>query len=227
MIRSNWTVRQPLLALAALAIAGCANVKPTHSGYLSDYSQVQADPNHHKLEIHHANSIDLQNIDSFYIEEVAWKSPRPKGTVAHPDRQTSMLKSLREALQKDLATIKPVVDSPGPHTARVHAAITDEVDSEYILNILASIVAGPVSNGGATVEAEILAPDGHQIAAVSVARAGGLFDVLGYYLPHDHAKQACRTASRDLRTALTLPNTPPEEPHFASPPTPKSTTPQS
>lgn len=226
MIRSNRTICLAMLAVAGTVIVGCANVKPTQTGYLSDYSRVQADPDHHKLQMHRADWADLQGIDSFYIEEVVWKSSRPKGTVAHPERQESMLKSLREALQRDLAAIRPVVDEPGPHTARVHAAITDEVDAEYLLNILASIVAGPVSNGGATVEAEILAPDGHQIAAVSAARAGGLLDVLGYYLPHDHAKVACRAAARDLCTALTTGPRAQNEPGLAGPPSGRSGSPQ-
>jgi hypothetical protein len=134
--------------------------------------------------------------------------PRPKDVAADPNRQSALLECLREALQDELSTIKPVVEKAGPHTARVRAALTDEVDSEPVLNVLLTIVIVPFVNGGATVEAEVADADGRQVAAVVSADVGGAADVGGFFIPQDHAKKACRTAARQLRLALSDPCAP-------------------
>lgn len=188
--------------MALAMFSGCANVKPTRSGYLSDYSQLKPEAKHKKQEARMAGAGSMTTIDSFYIEEVAWRSARPKSYVKKPQKEQALLKALREALRKELGAVHPVVDQPGPHTARVRAAITDEVNADVILNILVSIIALPVSNGGATIEAEVRGPAGDQLAAVDFAKAGGVFDVFGYFLPEEHAKQACRGAAKALRRAV-------------------------
>jgi hypothetical protein len=50
---------------------GCANVKPTRSAYLSDYSRLQTVPNNDNLEIRRVSAFTLDDVDSFYIEDVA------------------------------------------------------------------------------------------------------------------------------------------------------------
>src|SRR5438552_2068602 len=123
------------LVLAA-TICGCANVKPTRSGFLSDYGQLRGEPKHPKHEVRAAAPpVTLAEIDSFYIEEIAWHSPRPKSYVAKPQKQQALLAALREAMLKELGALRPVVDRPGPRTAIVRAAITDEVNADVIFNI--------------------------------------------------------------------------------------------
>ena len=191
-----------------LALVGCADVRPTRANYLSDYSQLQPPTNDEKrVELRPPAAGDLTGVDSFYIEDVAWRATRTRRAATTPEKQAPVLKHLRDALRTELAKIHPVVDTPGPRTARVRAAVTDEVEADVIINILASIVAVPVTNGGATVEAEVLAPGsggggGRQIAALNFARPGGFFDFLGYYWPDDHAKQATHKAAKRLRELL-------------------------
>jgi hypothetical protein len=184
---------------------GCAVLKPTRSGYLSDYSRVRpaADKAPRALEERPAAPGTLSGIDSFYIEDVAWRSARPAKVAHDPALQEQVLKALREALVKDLSQVRPVVDRPGPHTARVRAAVTDQRNADLLFNVVMTAIAVPVANGGATVEAEVIAPDGKQIAAVDYARAGAFFDMIGYYWPNDHAKIACRKAAAELMEAVT------------------------
>ena len=49
-------------------------------------------------------------------------------------------------------TVRSFVGAPGPRTARVRAAITDDDKSVVWLNVLTTVLAIPVSNGGATIE---------------------------------------------------------------------------
>jgi hypothetical protein len=203
LLKQTWLV-SCFAAVGLVALCGCADVKPTRSGYLKDYSALRpAKEGDKKLEVKRAPAEAVARVDSFYIEDVAWRSPRPKGTAETVEKQEPVLAKLREALREELSKVKPVVDRPGERTARVRAAVTDAVNAHVILNIIMTIIAVPVSNGGATVEAEVLSPDGgRQVAAVDFARPGGLFDVVGYYWPDDHAKQACRKAAVRLREAV-------------------------
>lgn len=216
----KWIVCLSLLSTAT----GCAVLKPTRSGYLSDYSQVRpaADKAPRTLEERPADPGSLAGIDSFYIEDVAWRSARPAKVAKDPALQEQVLKALREALVKDLSQLRPVVDKPGPHTARVRAAVTDQRNADLLFNLIMTAIAIPVANGGATVEAEVIAPDGKQIAAVDYARAGGFFDVIGFYWPNDHAKIACRKAAEELKEAVAAGSASPDDAVTASGRTPRT-----
>jgi hypothetical protein len=184
--------------------SGCAVLRPTRSGYLSDYSQLKPalDKPPKAQEERLADPGKLAGIDSFYIEDVSWRSKRPRKVAKDPQLQGQVTKALRDALVKDLGEVRPVVDRPGPQTARVRAAVTDQRNADLLFNLIMTAIAVPVANGGATIEAEVIGPDGKQVAAVDYARAGGFFDVIGYYWPNDHAKIACRKAADELKHAL-------------------------
>jgi hypothetical protein len=185
----------------------------TSNGYLGDYSQLQpAKPDDKQVEVKSAPAGALAGVDSFYVEDIAWRSPRPKHVAAEPSRQTPVLNALRDHLSRELAKVRPVVDKPGPRTARVRAAVTDSVEADVIVNIIMTFIAVPVTNGGATIEAEVLAPGasggggaGRQIAAIDFARPGGVIDIVGFYVPSGHAQVACEKAAQRLREALEPP----------------------
>ena len=61
---------------------------------------------------------------------------------------------------------------------------------------------GPIFFGGGSVEAEVIAPDGRQIAAVSSASGGGWLDVVGYYTYSDHARKAMSRCAGELAEAV-------------------------
>ncbi|WP_435009398.1 DUF3313 domain-containing protein [Tundrisphaera lichenicola] len=201
--------------LAILVINGCASYHPTRSGYLSDYSQLQKDPFHlnyglglERNQARNASPAEAARVDSYYIEPVQWlvsESSRGSGNL---NRRQMLISALQDQLREQLGTLKPVVDQPGPNTARVRAAITDVKLSRPILNaaMLATVIApvfiGPIFNGGGFVEAEVIGPDGRQLSAISCASGGGVLDVTGYYLKGGHARKAMRRAAKELRETL-------------------------
>jgi hypothetical protein len=196
----NRIARAAAVTLFLFAACGCADVNPTRAGYLSDYAQLRPQaPDDRQVELRLPSPADLAAIDSFLIEDVAWRATRTKKAATTPAGQARVLNVLRQSLRDELGKVRPVVDRPGPRTARVRAAVTDEVESDVILNIIMTFIAVPVSNGGATVEAELLGPEGRQIAAIDFARPGGIIDIFGYYLPDGHAQHATRSAARRLR----------------------------
>ncbi len=208
-----------LIFLAALAWvtagSGCASYRPTQSGYLSDYTQLQKDPIHlnyglglQRAKSHNAATESAASIDSYYIEPVAWMVDESSRASRDPKRRVDLTSSLDKALRDQLGKLKPIVDQPGPNSARVKAAITNVKLSHPYLNIallptlITPVKVGPMFNGGGFVEAEVIGPDGRQISAVSVASAGGPLDLLGYYTRARHARQAMQRAAWELRETL-------------------------
>lgn len=208
-----------LLALAA-GSSGCSALShywPTQSGLLSDYAGLRQDPFHMSYGIgfehnfsRYAPPETLAQVDSYYIEPIRWAVDPESRAGRDPSRGPVLTAALEKALRKQLCEIGPVVNTPGPRTARVRAYITDARLSRPLLNagLTAAGVAfpvtylGPVFFGGACVEAEVLAPDGRQIAAISCASGGGWLDLLGLYVRSNHAKKAMRRSAHELRETL-------------------------
>lgn len=209
-----------LVVVLASGSSGCSALShywPTQSGLLSDYSGLRQDPFHMSYGIgfehnfsRYATPEALAQVDSYYVESVRWAVDPESRAGRDPSRAPVLMAALDRALRKQLAQLGPVVDAPGPRTARVRAVITDARLSRPLVNtaLTAAGVAfpvtwlGPIFFGGACVEAEVLAPDGRQVAAISNASAGGWLDLVGLYVRSNHAKKAMRRSAHELRETL-------------------------
>ena len=201
--------------LGFAACPGCASYRPTQSGYLSDYSGLVKDPIHlnrglglQRAKSHNASTEAMGQVDSYYIEPVQWLVSEQSRASRDPNRRDQLTALLHDALRDELCQLGPVVDQPGPRTARVRSAITNVRLSHPLINIaliptwITPIKVGPMFNGGGYVEAEVIGPDGRQISGVSCASSGGPIDILGFYTRMRHAKQAMRRAAEELRETL-------------------------
>jgi hypothetical protein len=212
--RAFWLqISVPLLLFGS----GCAQLNPTHTGYLSDYSQLQQKAP--KIPIIRSHVIEaggsgaLDGIDSFVIEPVGWLAKDESPTLVLENSKRNLSDKLRKSLVDELEKLLPVVDCPGPHTATVRAAVTQVAYARPILNSALSAVAVPIFNGGGVVEAEVIGPDGKtQIAVVVAALPGRARDVLGFFTWQGHAEIAMRRSALELRTILSqTPQVPPPE----------------
>jgi hypothetical protein len=194
-----------LLFGAVWLFAGCASLNRAPSGYLADYPETDELAGKKHLLRKIATADDLAGIDSFHVEEVAWRSQRPPDWQTNPAKAAPLLQVLREALVNELSRIRPVVDNPGPNTARVRAAFTDVVKSKPAVNVVTSVLVGPVTNGGAVIEAEVRQADGTVVAQVVSGKAGNPLDLAGFFAAQGHARKASRLAARRLREALEKP----------------------
>jgi hypothetical protein len=81
----------------------------------------------------------------------------------------------------------------------VRAAVTGIQEAKPFANLFMAVqIAGPLFNGGAASEIEVLAPDGQQIAAESAGFRGHDWDFIGYFWRPNHARSALRKAVRQL-----------------------------
>jgi hypothetical protein len=191
--------RSLLLATILAASAGCVQMHPTRSGYLTDYSQlVQVDRQDH-IRASMVDAVALQQIDSFYIEPVEWLADDLGQPASSAKNEANLRTGFETALAKELNCIRPVVNQIGPGTARVRSAVTGVQESQPFANAFLAIqVAGPLFNGGAVAEIEVLSPDGQQIAAESLAFRGWEWDVPGFFWRPSHPKTALRRAAKQL-----------------------------
>jgi len=194
---------------------GCIHYRPTETGFLSDYGSMTRDRFHinrgiglQRAKTFEATPNDSSKIDSYYIEPVQWLvDPAGRGG-KDPGRRDWLCSILQGELRDQLGATKPVVDRPGPRTARVRAAITVVRLSRPVTNVVltATLILpygiGPIFFGGGAVEAEVIDPDGRQIAAVSTASSGGWFDLAGYYTRSNHAKKAMKRCVGELVEAV-------------------------
>ena len=196
--------------LASMLVApGCVQMHPTRCGFLSDYrcmarveSRLRVIGKGDARLVRWAGASDLHNIDSFFIEPVAWLADdlgQPAGSRSSRER---VRLALREALAERLGEIRPVVREAGPRTAVVRAAVTGVQEAKPIVNTMILAFSGPLFNGGAVVEVEILSPDGEQLSAESIAVQGRDWEVVGFFHRSRHTERAVRRAAAVLAEDL-------------------------
>ncbi|MSR58341.1 MAG: DUF3313 family protein [Planctomycetaceae bacterium] len=198
--------RNVLLGLLLLSITpGCIHMHPTRSGFLSDYSGMQPLGKRDKRLVQPVAPGALAEVDSFYIEPVTWLADDLGQPVRDPRNAEHIRDSLEVALAKELGAIRPVVTEIGPQTARVRAAVTGVQEAKPLMNMILLVqIVGPLFNGGAVAEIEVIDPNGVQIAAESVAYRGYDWDVLGLFKKRTHPESAMRRAARQLAGDLTV-----------------------
>ena len=188
-----------LLVTSTLGASGCVQMHPTRSGFLTDYSDLAPVDKKDRVRVKPIDAAALAEIDSFYIEPVQWLAD-DLGQPATSDKQMLSLRhSFQTALVTELGKIRPIVDEIGPRTAFVRAAVTGVQESKPFANLFLAVqIAGPLFNGGAVAELEVLTPDGRQIAAESAGFRGHDWDVVGYFWRPNHPRSALRRVARQL-----------------------------
>lgn len=197
--------RLPLTALT-LTGAGCASVEATRTGHLADYSGLRDTGEWLTRTGGRVSTLAGPTarlsvpFDSVYIDPIVWQVPEDGAIDA--ERRADLLAAAHAALCAELAESVTLTDRPGPRTARVRLAITRVTLSRPVANLALTAVLGPLINGGASAEAEVLAPDGRRLLALSTSSAGGPLELFGFYARNRHAENAFRRVGREIRVRL-------------------------
>jgi len=192
---------------------GCVQMYPTRSGFLTDYSQLVTVDQKDRVRAISVDPAALAQIDSFYIEPVVWLAD-DLGQPASSDKiETKLRNSLEMALVTELGDIRPIVDELGPRTARVRTAVTGIQEAKPFANLFMAVqIAGPLFNGGASAEIEIINHQGEQIAAQSAAFYGYEWDFLGYFWRPSHPNTALKRGAKQFAKELEAANIQPPSP---------------
>ena len=176
------------------ASAGCVQMHPTRSGFISDYSRLRRVESHcRSLGRGDARLIRSARPSSF--ANVVWLADDLGQPASSADNAEQVVRSLETALSEQLCAIRPIVKTLGPRTAIVRSSVTGVQESKTIVNVITLALSGPLFNGGAAVEIEIVDQDGTQLAAESVAVQGREWEVFGFFHKPRHAVNAVRRAA--------------------------------
>lgn len=164
---------------AALTLSACATSEPTRSGFLSDYSLLEVQDDYVRAKVAEYRNEDLlETINSVYIEPVVIGgdigsrfTEQERALIRHEvDRQLCYEVSKR-------FEIAPTND---PAAARLRVAATRVIPTNAAGSAASTAVnffiPGPIglrvpgSTGGMAAEAELIAPNGQQAAAVIWSR---------------------------------------------------------
>jgi len=147
-----------------LLLAGCATTSkeasgPKYSGFLSDYSKLQPDPDGSAAERYRNPAIDASKYNKVLLEKimVSLKDDAQYKAV-DPDALKAMTDYLHEAIVRELGDAYPIVNEAGPDVLRVRVAITDIAPTKTAMTVVvlltpyatvADLASGAASKGGA------------------------------------------------------------------------------
>jgi hypothetical protein len=206
------------LALGLFAACGCATVRPSESGFLTDYSGLEAS----RVKLHKRAGLkrekgtptpaeDLARVDSFYIAPVAWLVSEHAAAGKDESTRDRVVRAFDESLREELGKVHPVVYTPGPNSAIIRPAVTDVVRARPLSNAALTVVAVPLFNGGGAFEVEAVDAAGRQLAAISTSSSGGALEFLSYFSRSRQACDAARRAAADFRSRIESPQNDPSD----------------
>ncbi|QYU67276.1 DUF3313 domain-containing protein [Leptolyngbya sp. 15MV] len=194
-----------LLPAIALSLSACNSIEPTRSGFLEDYASLRPDPaNGERLIQVAATDQDWARYRTVVIDAPRIMAPGLDAAAA-ADLATLLRDALRQEFGRDRGVISATEATT--ETLRVRVAVTRVMRPIVALNVVLTAVTGPLDNGGAAAEAEILdAASNRRLLAISHAGVGRL-DVVGYYSATHHARAELRRFAATL-AATTRPSGP-------------------
>ncbi|MFY7958541.1 MAG: DUF3313 domain-containing protein [Elsteraceae bacterium] len=191
--------REIFAALAlACALAGCANQKPTQSGFMQDYGALRPSPEDKNLLMAPVNPSELSGFTAVYIEPAVLLLSSDED----PGATQEIARLMNAALATELGATWPVAQAPGPGVLTVRTAITHVTRSKPWFNVAMAVVAPPLFNGGLSAEAEFLDPrTGRRLGALSWADEGQ-FSPIGYFRQYGHARALTGDFAKTVAKAL-------------------------
>lgn len=187
-----------LLGGLLLGLAGCSTTRQQTkgtiepSGFLGDYSQLHPGTNGQARLVYFAPAVNWNKYTKIWIKPVElWNSADPDSPMGKIslENQQHLIDLLHTALTTALCTNFTLVDSSGPDTLVIHAAITDAKKSKPVIGVISSVylplkvisfgkqsIAGTgLGAGSVTIEAELLDGRTHErLCAVVDSRSGGM-----------------------------------------------------
>jgi hypothetical protein len=146
--------------LVCVFASGCASkaTKPyKHSGFLSDYSNLEPDPDG-SGEICVNRDVDLTQYNKVLLERImVWYKEDSEHKGIDPTELKMLTDYFHEAIVRELGDAYPVVTEPGPGVMRARIAITELVPAKPAVSVVvlvtpyasvADLASGAVSDRG-------------------------------------------------------------------------------
>jgi Protein of unknown function (DUF3313) len=174
------------LALAAGSILATADdTANNHSGFLSDYSQLQPASGREGVMRYINKSLDLRPYTKVTFDPVhVFLTANPDYKGIQPDALKSMTDQFLASFKRALQPEYEIVDAPGPDVLRVRLAITgiqparpqlrprDLIPVKALIHIARAAAGRAPEVAEMTAEMEVLNPSGNRVVAGVMNRKG-------------------------------------------------------
>jgi hypothetical protein len=199
------TVFRTALIVSALVLGACARQETTRTGFLHDYSAMAPSSGG---SLAYRAAAGAAGYTAFIVDDVVYM-PGAKSEALDETDIAALRAHFKSVAHTAFARDFRAVDSAGPGVLRVRLAITGIDKASAVLNYVTTPLAGPVSNGGASSEAEIVdSVSGVRLTALSTHSNATPFKggLLGYYTKLGHAKSLLQRHAEQLRDQLAAAN---------------------
>ncbi len=191
MTRHGRALVLTVLIAAPLLVSACAATRgrrgtPEESGFLGDYSQLQAVDGYPAARLYIKPGVQWANYDSVQLDSVGLYADASTAKLSPADQQM-LTDTLYKSLYDDLSKYFTVVNQAGPNTLRLRVALAQVSGAMPVLRTVTTVVpqlrvlgavvglAGDTATmvGSATVEVEVLdSATNQRLAAAVDDRAG-------------------------------------------------------
>jgi hypothetical protein len=208
-----------LISCTLLNFTGCAGKpKMNQSGFLTDYSYFQEDPEELVNWIYIKEGVSFGDYDKMIIDHVTFffkEDADFKGINA--EEITELAKYCHTAFLEALTGAYSFVDKPGPGTVRMRMAITDLVPGKPISGTLSTILppsliashikkaitGSHIGMGGVTVEAELVDSQTNEVLIAGIGiKTGQKQKIVKSFTTWGQVKEIFNTQAKIFRSRL-------------------------
>jgi Protein of unknown function (DUF3313) len=172
-------ITQLIMIATCLTSSGCAARRAARTGFLSDYSDLEAQS---EVSYRYVAPGRLEEYSKFIIDPVTihlHRRSKAKKKVSEQDL-TDLKNYMHTALVEAIEDEYEVVYRPGPGVARARVALTDIKKAQVLLNIHPASKIMGAGLGGASLEAELVdSQTNEQIAALVESQLGNRLSLDG------------------------------------------------
>jgi Protein of unknown function (DUF3313) len=191
----NWATDSKSIASAKMYLAvgatvllcACSTPATKPSGFLADYKTLSPSA-FENVSLYRAPGFDPQTYGQVQMTPTHVHGPSTRLRELDPELQKEILTHA----DKEMASRLLIGVRSGTKTLMVRAAVTDVDTPNRAVNVATTLLLGPVTSGGASMEVEVV--DGQsgvvQVAAACTERASVLRQFTGAYSVLAHAKHA-------------------------------------
>ncbi|HAT4519961.1 TPA: DUF3313 domain-containing protein [Serratia marcescens] len=188
-----------LLCIASL-LSGCATNGMTRSGFLGDYDALSS-TRYDNVLLYRATGFEPERYAEIVVDNAMIKTASGGIDGLDKTQQKEVLGYINSELQRQES--KAVVTPGATGRVRVRVAITELETPNRVVNAFTTLLIGPVTTGGASLEFEAIDEStGRRVAAASCFERGNVFtEFVGSYKLLSHAKSAITTCIEQIDSA--------------------------
>jgi Protein of unknown function (DUF3313) len=211
---TSWLITSTKMYLSASAsvfLGACATSVTKPSGFLSDYSALRPSA-FENVALYRAPGFDPGAYGQVRLTPTQVVAPSARLQKLDPELQKELLAQSDKEMN---ARLRPGAGG-GTRALIVRAAVTDVDTPNRALNVATSLLLGPMTSGGASLEVEVVDEQSSAVlvAATCTERGSVLRQFTGAYSVLAHAKHAISEClQRFERAYRTAPGAPPPTAH--------------